>query len=140
MKESGCMALIIGFETLNGENLKQMGKGVNLKSDYETAIKKIHSHGIMIYGTFIFGYDGDTKESFDRTLEFTIKNKLSMANFNPLMVMPGTMLYDRMEKENRLIYKKWWIDESYKYGDTMFLPKNMTPQELKEGCYRASVS
>lgn len=135
MKKSGCVAVLIGFETLNYDNLKLMKKSVNIKNDYEEVIKTIHSKGIMIYGTFILGYDYDTKKSFDDTLDFAIKNKLMIANFNPLMVMPGTKLYKRFEEEGKLIYDKWWIDKNYRYGDTMFYPENFTPEELAESIY-----
>lgn len=135
MKKSGCMAVLIGFETLNDDNLKLMKKAVNIKIDYENAVAKIHSKGIMIYGTFILGYDNDTKASFKKTLNFAIKNKLLIANFNPLMVMPGTNLYERYKNEGKLIYDKWWIDSTYRYGDTMFYPKNFSPKELADLCY-----
>lgn len=135
MKKSGCISVLIGFESLNPKNLKLMGKSANLINDYQEAIKKIKEYGIMIYGTFIFGYDYDTADSFKLSLEFALKNKFFLANFNPLMPMPGTRLYQRLLKEDRLIYDKWWIDEDFSYGDAMFYPKNMTVRELEDSCF-----
>lgn len=48
--------------------------------------------------------------------------------------MPGTTLYKRLERESRLIYEKWWLDEHYKYGKALFYPAGMTLEELERGC------
>lgn len=138
MKDSGCILVLIGFESLNQDNLKKMNKVANLKiQKYEEAIKNIYKHKLMIYATFVLGYEYDTKESIDATLKFAMDNNFAVANFNPLIPMPGTRLYSRFEEENKLIYKKWWLEPDYKYGDTAFYPENMTPQELKDGCKNA---
>ena len=115
-----------------------MGKKWNLKSgDYSTAVQEIRKRGIMIYGSFLFGYDHDTVESFDRTVDFATDNKFYLANFNPLTPLPGARLYDRLQKEGRLLYDRWWLDPTYRYGEAMFKPKGMTAEQLTEGCYRA---
>ena len=88
----------------------------------------------MIYATFVLGYDYDTRESIDETFKFAMNNNFAAANFNPLIPMPGTKLYSRLEENKKLIYKKWWLEPGYKYGDTAFYPESMTPDELKEGC------
>lgn len=137
MKKSGCISLIIGFETMDVRNLKLMKKGVNLTNDYKEAVKTLSDYGIMIYGTFIIGYDFDTQKTFDIIYEFAMKNNLMLANFNPLIPMPGTSLYRRFEIEGRLIYKKWWLDSKYTYGDTVYTPRGMSPETLAEGCYKA---
>lgn len=135
MKEAGCFLILIGFESLNKNNLKQMNKTANLQiAKYEEAINNIYKHNLMIYAMFVLGYDYDTKESIEQTYEFALKHNFAVSNFNPLMVLPGTSLYKRIEEENRLIYKKWWLEDNYKYGDTMYIPKNMKPEELAEGC------
>lgn len=135
MKKSGCVLVLIGFESLNIENLKQMGKAANIKNNnYKTVIKNIYDAGIMIYGTFVIGYDSDTKETAAQLCNFAIENKFAIANFNPLMPMPGTKLYERMLNENRLTYEKWWLNDNYSYGDAMLKPKNMTPEELMISC------
>ena len=136
MKQSGCISLIIGFETMDDRNLKLMKKGINMKNDYASAIKTLNQYGIMIYGTFIIGYDFDHKNSFSPIYEFAMENNLMLANFNPLIPMPGTDLYKRFEEEGRLIYKKWWLDPNYRYGDTVFTPRGMCPEELANGCLK----
>lgn len=135
MKKSGCTLVLIGFESLNVENLKQMGKGANVQNnDYSAIIKNIYDAGIMIYGTFVVGYDSDTKDSVEKLVDFAVENKFAIANFNPLMPMPGTKLYDRLKNENKLTFDKWWLNENYHYGDAMLKPAGMSEKELLDCC------
>jgi len=136
MSRSGCMAVTIGFESLNKDNLRQMRKGQDLGS-YATAIQKFQDRGIMINGTFVFGYDGDTVDSFDATVEFALRNKFCLANFNPLTPIPGAKLYERLHAEGRLIHDRWWLDPDYRYGQATFQPRGMTADQLTEGCFHA---
>ena len=138
MKESGCVLVMIGFESLNPDNLKIMNKVANLNLEtYEKAIQNIYKHGLMIYASFVLGYDYETAESIEETLKFAIKHNFATANFNPLMPMPDTKLYSRLKSQNKLIYDKWWIEKGYKYGDTVYSPESMTADELKNGCMNA---
>ncbi|MBF0299111.1 MAG: B12-binding domain-containing radical SAM protein, partial [Oligoflexia bacterium] len=136
MKKSGCYAAIVGLETLNANNLKMMNKNWSKQYDYELALNKFKSYGIMVLGTFVIGYDHDTLETFDQILNFTIKNKLFLAHFNPLTPTPQTPLYERLKNEGRLINDPWWLHPDYRYGQAMFKPKNISPLELEENCYR----
>lgn len=141
MRDSGCILVLTGFETLNPDNLKLMNKTANIKiKKYEDAIRNIYKHGLMIYATFVLGYDYDTPESIEATFRFAMDNNFAVANFNPLIPMPGTRLYERLEEEGKLIYSKWWLEKGYKYGDTAYFPASMTPDELKEGCKNARFS
>lgn len=138
MAGSGCIVTQIGFESLNQDNLSQMNKKWNLKyGDYQQAIKQIRDRGMMIYGSFVMGYDQDTVDSFEITTDFALENKFFLANFNPLTPMPGSKLYQRFQRDRRLIYDRWWLDSRYRYGQATFYPRSMTPDELTEGCYRA---
>jgi radical SAM superfamily enzyme YgiQ (UPF0313 family) len=137
MEKSGCMMVIIGFESLDERNLQQMQKACNVEhGNYTTAIRKFQDRGIMIFGTFVFGYDYDTVDSFEMSLEFALRSKFFLANFNPLIPTPGTQLYQRLQSENRLMYERWWLDPEYRYGQAIFHPRGMTADELTEGCFR----
>ncbi len=138
MRRSGCTTAVVGFESLNPVNLKQMKKGWNLKfGSYRESIRILQDAGIMIYGTFVFGYDGDTADSFAPTVEFAIENKFYLANFNPLTPTPKAPLMDRLKQENRLLHEKWWLDPQFRYGYATFEPRGMTADQLTEGCYQA---
>lgn len=137
MAASGCFAVTVGFESLNEANLRQMKKRWNVRrGDYTSVVRCFRKHGIMIYGTFIFGYDHDTPGAFDTTLEFARDARFFLANFNPLTPTPGTALYERLKAERRLLYDRWWLDPDYRYGHATFQPARMTPGQLTEGCYR----
>jgi radical SAM superfamily enzyme YgiQ (UPF0313 family) len=137
LEKSGCTTAVVGFESLNERNLAQMKKKWNLKhGDYATSVKKFQDHGLMIYGSFVFGYDEDTIDSFDLTLEFAMRSKFYLANFNPLTPMPGAKLYERLRAEKRLIYEHWWLHPGYRYGQATFHPRGMTADQLTEGCFR----
>lgn len=137
MKKAGCFLVLMGFESLNAASLREMHKTANLSvTDYEDILKKIYRHGLLVYGTFVLGCDGDNMDVFDKTYRFAVKNKLAVTNFNPLIPMPGTEVYRRMERESRLIYKKWWLSDRYRYGETAYMPKNMTPDALRDGCFK----
>lgn len=138
MAESGCISVVIGFESLDMKTLKEMRKGWNLANGtYQRAIKVMRDHGIMIYGTFVHGYDTDEVDTFQRNLEFAIESKFFLANFNPLTPTPGTALYKRLKEQGRLINDPWWLDPNYQYGSAHFHPAKMTAQELTDNCYRA---
>ncbi len=137
MGESGCVGALIGFESLNQANLIQMKKKWSTQQgDYVDALAQIYARGIMVFGSFVFGYDHDTIDSFDRTLEFAMRSKMALAQFNSLIPIPSTPSYERLKKENRLLFDPWWLDDNYRYGETIFKPKNMTPEELRDGIIR----
>lgn len=136
MKKSGCFLVLMGFESLNPESLGEMHKAANTAADYDEVIKRIYKHRLLIYGTFVLGCDNDREDVFRRTYEFAVRNKIAVTNFNPLIPMPGTTVYKRMEQDNRLIYEKWWLSDDYRYGETAFIPKYMTPEQLRDGCLK----
>ena len=84
MRRSGCLSAVVGFESLNVDNLKQMNKKWNHRfGGYDKPIKIMQDAGIMIYGTFVFGYDQDTVEAFDEAVQFAIDHKFFLANIKP---------------------------------------------------------
>ena len=139
-KRSGCLAVFIGFESVDEETLQGMGKVRNLKvgvKNYKEVIKRIHDHGIGIYGQFILGSDGDRKDIFQRTIEFVLGSKIDSASFTTLTPFPGTRLYDRLKSEGRLLRTNYPDDwKHYDHAEPVFRPKHMTPDELGEGVYQ----
>lgn len=138
MARSGCTIVTIGFESLNEESLLQMNKHWNTKfGGYETAIKRLQDSGIMIYGTFVLGYDHDTTAAFGAAVDFASQNKFMLGNFNPLTPMPGTPLLGRLRREGRMLHDTWWLKDGYTYGTATFRPAMMTADELTRGCFEA---
>jgi radical SAM superfamily enzyme YgiQ (UPF0313 family) len=108
-----------------------------VKGGFETALTNLRRYRIKLYITFVFGYDNDTKASFSRAVEFAKENKFYIAAFNHLTPFPGTPLYARLERENRLLYDKWWLDDRYSYNQIPFKPLQITPEELQAGCLQS---
>ena len=138
IKESGCQGVLIGFESLNPDNLKKMNKGFNtMQGGYEKALANLRKYNIRLYITFVFGYDEDTPASFNKTVDFALQHKFYIAAFNHLTPFPGTPLYNRLEREGRLLFDKWWLDPKYSYNMIPFQPAHMSPDELQRGCVDA---
>ena len=125
---SGCLDLFIGFETLSPANLAAVGKKVNTVDEYETVIKKIHSHGIAIHGFFILGLDEDDEEVFERTLHFAQKMRLESAQFAWPVPYPGTAFYESLDKTGRIVTKDWAQYES----NVVFEPRLMSREVLHQ--------
>ncbi len=130
MKGSGCQSLFIGFESINSKSISGVHKVQNITENYERAIKAIHDRGIMINASFVFGLDGDTKETFQTTLDWIVKNKIETVTSHILTPYPGTALYDRMAKDGRIITEDLSL---YNTAHVVFQPMNMTKEELYEG-------
>lgn len=135
MKKSGCEIILIGFESLNKENLKQMNKSFNYAvGERDELVKRIHDAGIGIYATFVFGYDNDDERTVYDALSFATKHHFYTAAFNHLLPFPNTPLYYRLEQEERLIYDKWWLADGYRYGELAFHPKQLSAERLSDLC------
>jgi radical SAM superfamily enzyme YgiQ (UPF0313 family) len=138
LQRSGCVGVLIGFESLDPKNLLAMNKRFNtMKGGYEVALANLRKHNIRIYGTFMFGYKYDSPDSFDEAVDFAIANNFYIAAFNHLTPFPGTPLYSRLQAEGKLIYDAWWLDERYHYNDIPFLPESMSGQQLSDSCVEA---
>lgn len=126
---SGCISLFIGFESISPASLAAVGKKVNLVSQYEGAIKKIHSHGIGIHGFFIFGFDEDDKDVFARTVRFTQEMRIETAQFDFLTPYPGTAFGKDMDEAGRISTRDW-----SQYGHGLLIEsKSMPRKALEEG-------
>jgi len=135
IKASGCQGLLIGFESLNPENLRRMRKAFNMMhGGYERALENLRRHEIRLYVTFILGYDEDHADTLEETLAFAERHRFYIVAFNHLTPFPGTPLYDRLRKEGRLLYERWWLDPAYRYGMVPFTPRGMTADEVEQRC------
>jgi radical SAM superfamily enzyme YgiQ (UPF0313 family) len=137
LERSHCMTVLIGFESVSEESLRLMRKGINLRvgvAHYKEKIAKLHDHGLMSSGTFIFGNDGDGPDVFERTVEFVLDAGLDVAHLGLLTPLPGTDLFERLASEGRLLYTDFPGDYArYDLDTAVFRPLKMTSEELEEG-------
>jgi radical SAM superfamily enzyme YgiQ (UPF0313 family) len=130
MADSGCLGVFIGFESLSGENLDDAGKKSPRPDDYARRVDILHRHGIQVNGSFVFGFDHDRSDVFERTVRWIEDTRLESATFHILTPYPGTPLFRQMELGNRLLHRDW---DLYDTGHAVFHPRHMSPVELEEG-------
>ena len=133
--EAGCIEWTVGFESFAQQTLVDINKKTNTIEEFTLVVKNIHKHKMAILGNFIFGFDQDTPNIFQLTRENIKKLGLDSARFALLTPYPGTPLFDKMEKELRIITYDW---SKYNRKNVVFKPKNMTMEELQIGFQRIS--
>jgi len=99
-------------------------------------VRRLDGEGILVYGTFVLGYDEDSPGIIDACLEFAERSRLFLAAFNLLMPLPGTGVYQRLLDQGRLIGNPWWLDPTTRFCKPVFKPRGMTSEELEEGARR----
>ena len=129
MAETGCQSLFIGFESINDSSLQGVNKD-NRFERYEVLAAEIHSRGIMINASIVFGLDGDEPDVFRRTLDWLVKNKIETLTAHILTPYPGTMLHRRMEDAGRITDYEL---SKYNTSHVVFKPQGMTAEELYKG-------
>jgi radical SAM superfamily enzyme YgiQ (UPF0313 family) len=133
LAKSGCIGLLIGFESLSRTNLLQSQKVQNDPVEYREIVDLLHRFGITIWGSFIFGFDEDEPSVFEETVAFAIESKLFSVVFALLTPYPETAFYERVKKEGRLIEDRWWLLERPEASAPFFRPKRMSSDILREG-------
>lgn len=130
MALSGCTAVFIGFESLQGENLADARKKTPRPDDYARRVRVLHDNGIAVNGSFVLGFDHDGPDVFERLAAWIEEVRLECATFHVLTPYPGTPLFAQMEREGRLLHRDW---DLYDTAHCVFRPKRITPEELENG-------
>jgi len=137
---SGCRLLLIGFESLREDSLRQMEKGINLRLDpgrYRECIRSFHRHGIAVWGGFMFGADGETAGSLERTRRFLSSSRLDVVQMTAITPLPGTRLYERLLREGRIVrtsYPEDW--RRYSFMECVIEPRDMDRDALERALRR----
>lgn len=132
-KDSGCISILIGLESISKKNLMKINQNnykYNKHETYSKSIHKIQLYGIGVHGTFIFGLDHDTQQTFKDTSDFILNNNLYASTFTILTPFPGTRVRERLKKENRVLSTEW---NNYTKFSVNIIPKNITQQGLIKG-------
>jgi radical SAM superfamily enzyme YgiQ (UPF0313 family) len=134
MRETGCAQVLIGFESPTEAALH----GLELRNDwklkkfpcYKEAIRKIQSHGITVNGCFVIGLDGHNGDICDQVFSFVKESELYEVQVTLMTPFPGTPLYARLERENRLLEPHNW--KKCTLFDVNFRPAMMSVEELRD--------
>ncbi len=137
--KAGCREVLIGVESENIHQLKQANKHLNARirpESFRKKFRKIQRAGIAVLGAFIFGLEGDTVEDLHRRLKFIRKSGVDAIQATVLTPAPGTALFDRMLKENRIFRQDYPSDwQRYHSEEVVFKPDRMTPKEFEYNMY-----
>src|SRR5262249_46302411 len=104
---SGCQALFLGLESVIPASLDGASKGHNKVAAYRDTLARCHAHGIAVQAGIIFGFDGDDRDVFARTVDVLGEIGLDNATISLMVPYPGTPLYQRLKAEGRLIDPDW---------------------------------
>ena len=132
--ESGLSAVMLGLESIKPKTLRKSAPVKDgWQNKYEEVVKRLKENGVIVLGTFIFGMDNDDERTIERTLEWTERNKVNLAQFSIATPLPGTRLFERLLREKRILTFDW---EKYDYLQCVVKHKkidgNMLEQELKK--------
>ncbi|MBU0498257.1 MAG: B12-binding domain-containing radical SAM protein [Candidatus Thermoplasmatota archaeon] len=129
-KEAGCLAWLIGFESVSQPTLDAIGKRTNMVENYQKVVTLIHRYHMLVIGCFIFGFDTDTPQVFRETLHMINTLGIDVADFCALTPFPGTPIFQQLQKEKRLLTTNW---EQYNLKTVVYKPFHMSPEELEQG-------
>jgi radical SAM superfamily enzyme YgiQ (UPF0313 family) len=129
-RESGCVGLFLGIETLSPANLRAVEKGFNDSAGYLRRIAAIRRAGIGIIAGIIVGMDGDDTGTFERTLRFLEHAHIDAVQVNVMTPLPGTPLFETLEQEGRILDRDYG---HYDFRHAVIRPARMTPRELQDG-------
>jgi hypothetical protein len=128
--ESGCTMLCIVFESISRSTLKSVHKHVNRPETFAALVEKVHSYGIIVFGLFMFGFDGDDLSVFEETARFNRESNYDACAYSVLTPYPGTLTWYEMRKANRIVSFDW---EKYDQGHVVYRPAQMSGDELRLG-------
>jgi len=132
--DCGLRSLFVGFETLNEKALRAQAKFQNLHRDYGAAVRRLHDLGVMVNGSFVFGMDEDDEGVFARTVDWAIGVGIETATFHILTPYPGTALFQRMEKDGRILHRDW---DLYDTRHVVYRTRSMSAERLEKGYWDA---
>ena len=135
---AGCRGMLVGIESFNGESLKNFHKAVNRKllGRYHQLVDGFHRAGIAIFGGFIIGADEDTEDTVADTALKAVQLGVDIIQITNLTPLPGTDMFDRYQREGRLIATDYPGDwERYSFVETVYAPLQMSARRLDETIY-----
>jgi anaerobic magnesium-protoporphyrin IX monomethyl ester cyclase len=115
MHQAGCRLLCVGFESGSQEILDKLEKHI-CKDDYFRFRRDAARAGLLLHGCFMYGNDGETRETMEATLRLALELDCDTAQFYPIMIYPGTRAYQRYQRAGYITaksYREWLTDEGF---------------------------
>jgi radical SAM superfamily enzyme YgiQ (UPF0313 family) len=123
--------VFIGIESPDERALRETRKTQNVHEDTLTSVRRIYSYGIDVLAGFIVGFDSDTAATFELQRRFIRDSGIQVAMIGLLTALPKTPLYERLQREGRLITRADNTDNT-KPG-TNIVPRNMDHEDMVRG-------
>ena len=137
MRQARCRQVLIGLESPEQTALEGVELHANFKArrfgSVKESLRRIQAHGITVNGCFILGLDRHTPDVFEEVLDFALDVPLYDVQITVLTPFPGTPLYERLLREDRILEPERW--DLCTLFDVNYRPKNMTADQLRQGLY-----
>jgi radical SAM superfamily enzyme YgiQ (UPF0313 family) len=130
-REANFTWVFVGIESVDADSLKEARKVQNLQQDILASVRRIYAAGIDVLAGFIVGFDNDSLETFDKQQRFIVESGIQAAMVGLLTALPRTPLYERLEREGRLI-------RDAEHGDNTRLGTNFLPARMDYGAMVAA--
>ena len=132
MKKAGCRLMCVGIESAEQQILNNIHKGTTVDG-IRKFMKNAKKAKILVHGCFMFGNQGETKESMGKTAKFACELNPDTAQFFPVMVYPGTETYNWAKRKGYLKAKKWgdWLNKDGTHRTLLSRP-GLSSEELNE--------
>jgi len=133
--------IFLGIESELIDQLEMANKKLNIKvgiDNFSKVYQKIHEYGIAVIGAFIYGLDTDTPETIANRTEYMLESDIDTMQAMILTPLPGTPLFTRMQKEDRLIYNNFPEDWAhFNFVEVTYKPKLMTVSKFEKSVHNA---
>ena len=130
MVASGCVYLLVGFESGDQATLRGIHKNFNQTLQYKDVVAALQQRGITIQACFVFGFDHDDTDVFPSTIDLVQDLGVDIPRYSLYTPYPGTALFNRLMRENRILSFNW---NDYDTMHVVIRPQQMTPEELYRG-------
>lgn len=131
--DSGCFSLSYGFQTIKRSSIACDHITHNRVEDYIQTVRESQRRGILVDGTFIFGFDGDDESVFDETAEMILRMNLDTYTLYYRTVYPGTPAFEQQRLKGSLLTNDY---AKYDWDHPVVRPLNMTADQLERGLTR----
>ena len=128
LQKSGCMGILLGFETFNQTSLDMLSKTKNKVERYGKIVAKLHDKKIAVLGTFMLGLESDTRENLAALPELVAEIKIDIPRYAVLTPYPTTPLFEELDAQGRILTRDW---SKYDSIHCVFQPAHMSAKELE---------
>ncbi len=140
MQSARIRGALVGVESITEGGLQKIYKGFNASGeDLVTRMQAFRRSGVHVLGSFIFGLPTDTAETFAATGDLADRSGMTFAQFVPLTPFPGTVDFERWEKEaagarqsvDGVPVNRHWLIPSERRPKVYIPHPSMSPDEIR---------